>query len=541
VDAALFGLSDARGAPYAVAGWARMSIGEFFKRLFTSTPVRPDYTHYPDERLIELWSERSDLTDEAVELLQAEAARRALVLPTETKPARKEPSPRPHVRKKKRSSPAGGPGSIVFFPIMPDGSQTIALGGQKVVFNEPVRSGADCPRIDDPRRVAHEIVQAHRSEPIGEHAELVFVEACWLVAGERRGDDLRDPRRRALLEAVRAAGERDAERCLRELTGTRAARDLRSRWAEALLVRHCERELEAACVHGEVDPGLCVIERAARRDPEACASLLETVTSESKLSFALHAAIAALDVGHHVPESVLRVWRSAEDTAWEREDHAWLNGEVQRLSRIDVEQAVSLWTRINDEFGADANASEALFLFLARRDPERAVALVGSQGEALGVDAMPRIVGAILGGADVRGPLEARLAELNAYAHSPAWLFAQLVEAFALLEDVEGVGRVLERGGAAPWQVAVALRDPVAALVRRGSGVVAELVERATSYDVAPGVVAGRDASAGALHLGAVQLRPPWLAFDEPRPLDTLRILPELREDGPQWGPETRC
>ncbi|PZR03778.1 MAG: hypothetical protein DI536_35460 [Archangium gephyra] len=48
----------------------------------------------------------------------------------------------------------------------------------------------------------------------------------------------------------------------------------------------------------------------------------------------------------------------------------------------------------------------------------------------------------------------------------------------------------------------------------------------------APGVVAGRDTSAGGLHAGNVVYRPEWLAKFRPRPVETLRITAALGADG---------
>lgn len=58
-----------------------MGLGSFFKKVFGSEPVRVDYGSATNERLLELWGQRSELTEHAREVLIAEAGKRSLELP----------------------------------------------------------------------------------------------------------------------------------------------------------------------------------------------------------------------------------------------------------------------------------------------------------------------------------------------------------------------------------------------------------------------------------------------------------------------------
>ncbi len=69
----------------------------FVRGLFVEKAVRLDYITFSNERLIELWIERADLTEEARSALLAEASRRAIVLPQEGG-GRREPAEDPFAR-----------------------------------------------------------------------------------------------------------------------------------------------------------------------------------------------------------------------------------------------------------------------------------------------------------------------------------------------------------------------------------------------------------------------------------------------------------
>jgi tetratricopeptide (TPR) repeat protein len=73
----------------------RVGLGDFFKKLFTAEPVRVDYGSTPNERLVELWQQRTELTEAAVAELRAEAARRGLELPAPRPPRAPTPLPPP--------------------------------------------------------------------------------------------------------------------------------------------------------------------------------------------------------------------------------------------------------------------------------------------------------------------------------------------------------------------------------------------------------------------------------------------------------------
>ena len=56
-----------------------MSVRSFFQGLLTSSGSKVDYTRFADSRLLELHVDRTTLTEEARELLDAELLRRHLV------------------------------------------------------------------------------------------------------------------------------------------------------------------------------------------------------------------------------------------------------------------------------------------------------------------------------------------------------------------------------------------------------------------------------------------------------------------------------
>ncbi len=417
------------------------------------------------------------------------------------------------------------------FGLAADGTQRIVAGAMQVELNRP-RAEADGVAIDDPLEVARAVLQHHHRLPLHGRLELGFVEACWLLT--RRGQPGRAPRppaRRALAELTAAAAAGDISGALAIAARSDEAASVAGH-LEAVLARRWPNQLAEHLLERRAEPGLLLMEALAPGASVRCLRLLDAVRDRGwARELTLTALLAALDAG--APASALaQRWHATRAP----DDFDWLEAELRRLVRGDLDQASALYERIAAERRPAAPTREAFFARLARADPASALARAAVPDNPCGTDELPNLLGCHRGGADVRPVLEVYIDSLNAHAYAPYQHYAGLVELCLLLEAPDLLARSLDRAGASSWQVASACRPAIARLAARGSAALPALLEVCRSLRPV-GVVAGRDASDGGFHAGMMVLRPAWLDFTRPRPVDTLLVSAALAGDGPDWEP----
>jgi hypothetical protein len=122
------------------------------------------------------------------------------------------------------------------------------------------------------------------------------------------------------------------------------------------------------------------------------------------------------------------------------------------------------------------------------------------------------------------------IAQLGPDAYNPHFYFRGVLEACLDLGDVARTRRCLERAGATGWQVAHAARWRLGRATPRDE-LLAACLDR-----YAPGPVSGRAVERHApFGVGNVVIRPGWLDFSEPHPVETLSVVAALGADGPAW------
>lgn len=210
--------------------------------------------------------------------------------------------------------------------------------------------------------------------------------------------------------------------------------------------------------------------------------------------------------------------------------HAWRVAEVRRLARTDLEAALVLEAELPDEWSNDDDASLAVAARLARSDPARAVAL--TREKERGLDELSWLRGCVR----TRAPgaeelVDEWIAALSPGTYDPYTYFRGVLESCLELGDVARTGRCLEVAGATRWQVAHAARWRLGRAERREDLLVACL------RPCQPGPVAGRAVELRGFPMaaGRVVIRPPWLDFSDPRPVETLSVVAAVGTDAPAW------
>ncbi len=400
-----------------------------------------------------------------------------------------------------------------------DGSTTITSGGDRVVLNEPRSDDDGRPRSTDGVAVARRLVETLGGRPVA--LPYTFVDAVLVLA--HAGEELpscADPDRQRVAALCRAAADGDIDRALR-LGEPEHVAGIRN----AVLTR-----VDPVALLPVAPKYLSAIVRAAETDADLADQALEALADAELSDGALvEATLVAMDRGLD-PAPFAKRWKDPAQLSDDEEAHFWRAAEVRRLSRVDLKAALEAERALPGEWKHDEHASMAVAARLARVDPRRAVEHARELGPDL--DHFGWLRGCIVGGAEAREALlDEWIAHLSPMTYDPYFFLKAVVEACIELGDPERLRRTLEAGGPTGWQVAHAARW---ALAR------AEEPER--FLDVLldrypPGFVAGRAVEPRGMSFAAGKcvIRPPWLDFSEPHPVETLSIVAALGGKGSIW------
>ncbi len=526
--------SVARGETVVVVPWADagrigpparirgMGFKDFFKGLFAEPERKVSFRGLPNEEIERLWSERAELTDEAAEELRREVARRGLELADSPPPKSDEAIDAEiaaaYAEEEEYDALMAAQGGMVI-SFGADGSTRIGSGRDQVVLNEPRSDDDGRPRSTDGLAVARRFLEACGDRPLEAPLPLSFVDAAMVAA--RAGDSMPsfgDEARTKLGLLTWCAALGDVDRAL-ERDGDEIARN-------AVLTR-----THPAALLAKAPQHLGAIVRAMAAD-EALATEHLTAMAEADIRdpVLVEATLVAMDHGLD-PEPFLKRWRDPDTIDDEKKAHFWRAAEVRRTARVDLKRALELEEALPGLWSHDEHASIAVAARLARVDPGRAFERAIDIEPDL--DQMGWLRGCSLGKAARMGELLDRWIEhLGPMTYDPHFFMLGVLETCIEQGDPVRARRLLENGGPTSWQVAHAAHDALA----RCSDPEPFLEVLLDRYE--PGAVAGRAVERHGFPLaaGKVVIRPAWLDFHEPHPVETLSVTAALAGQGPIWS-----
>lgn len=498
-----------------------MGFKDFFKGLFAEPERKVSFRALPNEEIERLWDERAELTEEAAAELRREVARRGLDLddspPPKTDAEIDAEIAAAYAEEEayEEAYAAAQGGMVISFGA--DGSTTIGSGRDQVVLNQPRSDDDGRPRSTDGLAVARRFLDDCKDRPLEMPDPISFVDAAMVAA--RAGDSMPAfvDERRTKLGAL----------CWSAVLGDPGpGLDAADEWIvpprNSVLTRTHPVELLAKAPHH-----LGAIVRAMAVD-EALATTHLAAMADAALSDAVlvEATLVAMDHGLDT-EPFLKRWQDPEAIDDAAAAHFWRAAAVRRMARVDLKRALELEEALPGQWSHDEPASIAVAARLARVDPNRAFEVA--------VDIEPDLYragwlrGCSLGGAARMGELLDRWIEhLSPMTYDPHFFMMAVLHTCIDQGDRERARRLLENGGPTGWQVAHAAHDAL----RCSSDAEPFLDVLLDRYE--PGAVSARaiERSGPSFSVGKSVVRPAWLDFREPHPVETLSVTAALGGEG---------
>lgn len=495
-----------------------MGIVDFFKGLFAEPARKVRFGHLPDEEIERLWAERSELTDEARASLAQEVERRGLELTEE------EGEPSDEALDAELAEALAEEAELEALAASPmvirfggDGTTTITSGTDRVVLNAPRSDDDGRPRSTDGVAVARRLLETLGGRPV-QGVPYGFVDAALLLAHAGESPtSCADPDRARIAALCAARVKGDGAELLRL-----------GQPEQAHLVRNTLLASVDPAALLEVAPThLGAIVRA--EDELAEAKLMAMADADLSDSVLVEATLVAMDRGLD-PAPLRERWKDPASVDGDDAAHFWRAAEVRRLARVDLKAALAAERELPMAWMHDEQASMAVAARLARVDPRRATERARELGPDL--DHVGWLRGCIAGGAAEREALlDEWIEHLSPMTYDPYFFMKAVVEVSIELGDPDRLRRCLQAGGPNGWQVAHAARGALA----RSEDPARFLDVLLDRYPV--DFVAGRALEPRGMGFAAGKcvVRPPWLDFAEPQPVEILAIVATLGAPGPAW------
>lgn len=287
------------------------------------------------------------------------------------------------------------------------------------------------------------------------------------------------------------------------------------RWPEALGRLGMARKLAPMDV---------LVDSLAKTDEAACLALLSALDASD-----LDAPVIGAALSSDAP-SITALFEALGARLTGGDKEFWDECALRRLARTDLDAALAGLRSMRDERGLPWRATATILEPVTRRDVvEGAVWLGGLDGDAW--DRLPVLLGCARGGIDIRGEMDAIVADLGDGTYRLPTVFGALIEYALAEEDAEFLSDVLRASGAYPWQITSCARDAFRALVEKDSASVEACLD--ALVEIRPlGPVARRSG----MTPGHIMIRPDWLSHEDVDPLEFLVLQLAFEGATPRWS-----